>query len=159
MGILAAIARNIDTLIGPGVMLLYPLLASVKAIESPNTLDDQQWLTYWVLYSFIALFELSCHEILSWVPIWPYLKLVICLWLVLPMFNGAAYIYDNYVRQYTKNMASFGINNSNYAEHHKKVLQMMSFDARKAVETYIHKYGPDAFDRVIRTAEKEARKH
>lgn len=40
--------------------------ASVRAIESPSTLDDQQWLTYWVLYSFITLFELSCWKILAW---------------------------------------------------------------------------------------------
>ncbi|XP_054818606.1 HVA22-like protein f [Prosopis cineraria] len=158
MGILATMARNIDSLIGPGVMLLYPLFASIKAIESPSTLDDQQWLTYWVLYSFIALFELTCNNILPWVPIWPYLKLVFGLWLVLPKFNGAAYIYDNFVRHYTKNIATLGISSS-YPEHHKKVLQMMSFDARKGVETYIHRYGPDAFERVIRTAEKEARKH
>lgn len=40
--------------------------ASMRAIESPSTLDDQQWLTYWILYSFITLFELSCYKILAW---------------------------------------------------------------------------------------------
>ncbi|KAJ7960700.1 HVA22-like protein [Quillaja saponaria] len=120
MGVLG-IVRHLDSIIGPGVMLLFPLYASMRAIESPSTLDDQQWLTYWVLYSFITLFELSFWKILVWIPIWPYLKLVFCMWL-------------------------------------KKVLQMMSLDARKSVEQYIHRYGPDAFDRVIKAAEKEARK-
>lgn len=40
--------------------------ASLRAIESPSTLDDQQWLTYWILYSLITLFELSCWKVLAW---------------------------------------------------------------------------------------------
>ncbi|QHO27053.1 HVA22-like protein f [Arachis hypogaea] len=70
MGVLGTVARNLDTIVGPGAMLLYPLYASMRAIESPSTLDDQQWLTYW------------------------------------------------------------------------KAIQMMSFDARKAVERYIDRHGP-----------------
>ncbi|XP_073028508.1 HVA22-like protein f isoform X2 [Primulina eburnea] len=136
-------------------MLLYPLYASVRAIESPSTLDDQQWLTYWVLYSFMTLFELSCWKILEWIPIWPYTKLLFCLWLVLPVFNGAAYIYENFVRKYV----NIGNVISNYPEGQRKVLLMMSPDARKSVESYIEKYGPEAFERVIKAAEKEARKH
>ncbi|CAA0813295.1 HVA22-like protein f [Striga hermonthica] len=137
-------------------MLLYPLYASMRAIESPSTLDDQQWLTYWVLYSFITLFELSCWKVLQWLPFWPYAKLLFCLWLVLPIFNGAAYIYENYVRTYVKFGGNVG---SNYPEGQKKVLQMMSLDARRSVERYIQKYGNEAFERVVKVAEKEARKH
>ncbi|XP_024021146.1 HVA22-like protein f [Morus notabilis] len=155
MGVLGAIAKHLDALIGPGAMLVYPLYASIRAIESPSSLDDQQWLTYWVLYSFITLFELSCWKVLVWVPIWPYMKLLFCMWLVLPIFNGAAYIYGNIVRKYVK---IGGYMSSNYPESQRKVLEMMSFDARKSVERYIDRYGPDAFNRVIKAAEKEARK-
>jgi receptor expression-enhancing protein 5/6 len=38
----------------------------MRAIESPSSLDDQQWLTYWVLYSLITLFELSSWKVLQW---------------------------------------------------------------------------------------------
>ncbi|KAF5176089.1 Hva22-like protein f [Thalictrum thalictroides] len=156
MGFIGAIARHFDALIGPGVMLLYPLYASIRAIESPSTLDDQQWLTYWVLYSLIALFELSCWKVLQWLPLWPYLKLVFCLWLVLPIFNGAAYIYENFVRKYIK----IGRHtNSNYPDSQRRVLEMMSFEARKAVERYIQKNGPEAFERIVKAAEREAKKH
>ncbi|KAG6407121.1 hypothetical protein SASPL_130104 [Salvia splendens] len=147
MGFFGALARNLDALLGPGVMLLYPLYASMRAIESPSTLDDQQWLTYWVLYSFLTLFELSCWKILQWLPFWPYMKLIFCLWLVLPIFNGAAYIYENFVRKYVKVGSYVG---SNVPEGQRRVLQMMSLDARKSVERYIEKYGAEAFDRVVK---------
>ncbi|MCL7026922.1 hypothetical protein MKW94_009278, partial [Papaver nudicaule] len=65
MGFIGAMARHLDTLIGPGVMLLFPLYASMRAIESPSTLDDQQWLTYWILHSFITIFELSFYKVLA----------------------------------------------------------------------------------------------
>ncbi|KAG0485724.1 hypothetical protein HPP92_009803 [Vanilla planifolia] len=156
MGVFKTIALNVDALIGPGVMLLYPLYASMRAIESPSPLDDQQWLTYWVLYSLITLFELSFNKVLAWFPLWPYLKLVCCLWLVLPIFNGAAYIYENHVRKYVR---IGGYVSADYSTEQRRVMQMLSLDARKAVERYIELYGAEAFERVVRAAEKEAMKH
>jgi len=49
-----------------GFFLLYCRYASVRAIESKSPVDDQQWLTYWVLYSLITLFELTFAKILEW---------------------------------------------------------------------------------------------
>ncbi|KAJ0111401.1 hypothetical protein Patl1_01486 [Pistacia atlantica] len=157
MGVLAVIAKRLDTLVGPGVMLLYPLYASLRAIESPSTLDDQQWLTYWIIYSLITLFELSCYKVLAWLPFWPYIKLLFCMWLVLPMFHGAAYIYANYIKKYVKSSGLLG--SSNFSEDQKKVLEMMSFDARKSVTQYVDKHGWEALERAIKAAEKEAKKH
>ena len=39
-----------------------PLLEQLKK----SVVDDQQWLTYWVLYSFITLFELTFAPVLKW---------------------------------------------------------------------------------------------
>ncbi|CAI9759988.1 unnamed protein product [Fraxinus pennsylvanica] len=156
MGLLGATASLLDAVVGPGVTLIYPLYASMRAIESPSTLDDQQWLTYWIIYSLTTIFELSCWKVLQWFPFWPYIKLVFCTWLVLPVFNGAAYIYENYVRQYVKVVSPVS---QNYPEGQRRVLQTMSLDARKSVEKYIEKYGPDAFDRVVKAAEKEVKRH
>ncbi|KAL7000637.1 hypothetical protein U1Q18_001790 [Sarracenia purpurea var. burkii] len=83
------------------------------------------------------------------------MKLVFCTWLVLPVFNGAAYIYETIVRRYVK-VGSYV--SPNRPEAHRKVLRMISLDARKSVERYIEKYGDDAFDRVVKAAEREAKK-
>ncbi|KAL6567718.1 hypothetical protein OROGR_001386 [Orobanche gracilis] len=97
------VAKNIDIIAMPVVSLLYPLYCSIKAIETRSRIDDQQWLTYWVLYSFITLFELTFSKVLEWFPIWSYAKLICVCWLVLPYFNGASYVYGNFVRPFVGN--------------------------------------------------------
>ncbi|KAL2476612.1 HVA22-like protein f [Abeliophyllum distichum] len=129
MGFLGIIFRTLFSLAGPTVILLYPLYASVQAID---TLDDQQWLTYWIIYSFITLFELSFWSILEWFPLWPYIKILICLWLNLPKFNGATFIYQKIVRTYV-NVGTKA--RSNKAGGQPKVLQMMKPDTIKTVES------------------------
>ncbi|KAK6920499.1 TB2/DP1/HVA22-related protein [Dillenia turbinata] len=91
---------------GPVVMLLYPLYASVVAIESPSKLDDEQWLAYWILYSFLTLVEIVLQPLLEWkpiwIPIWYDVKLLVVAWLVLPQFRGAAFLYERFVREHIK---------------------------------------------------------
>ncbi|KAL8464286.1 hypothetical protein ACS0TY_033982 [Phlomoides rotata] len=89
----------LHSMAGPGIMLLYPLYASVVAIESTSKLDDEQWLAYWILYSFLTLMEMLLWSILEWVAIWYDLKLAFVAWLVLPQFRGAAFIYEKFVRE------------------------------------------------------------
>jgi receptor expression-enhancing protein 5/6 len=79
--------------------------------------------------------------------LWPYMKLLFCCWLVLPIFNGAAYIYEAHIRRYFK-IGSYV--SPSYSERHRRVLQMTSLDARRSVERFIDTHGPDALDRIIR---------
>uniref|UniRef100_A0A0R0FJJ2 HVA22-like protein n=1 Tax=Glycine max TaxID=3847 RepID=A0A0R0FJJ2_SOYBN len=106
---LKVLLKNFDVLAGPVISLVYPLYASIRAIESKSPIDDQQWLTYWVLYSLITLFELTFARVLEWIPIWPYAKLIATCWLVLPYFSGAAYVYEHYVRPFYVNPQTINI--------------------------------------------------
>ncbi|AEE84982.1 HVA22 homologue D [Arabidopsis thaliana] len=83
-------------------MLLYPLYASVIAMESTTKVDDEQWLAYWIIYSFLSLTELILQSLIEWIPIWYTVKLVFVAWLVLPQFQGAAFIYNRVVREQFK---------------------------------------------------------
>lgn len=40
--------------------------ASVIAIESPSKVDDEQWLAYWIIYSFLTLMEMLLQPVLEW---------------------------------------------------------------------------------------------
>ncbi|KAG8047532.1 hypothetical protein GUJ93_ZPchr0008g13129 [Zizania palustris] len=57
-------------------------------MESPSKVDDEQWLSYWILYSFITLLEMVAEPILYWY-LMPEQK----------MFKGASFIYDKLVRE------------------------------------------------------------
>ncbi|PAN43283.1 hypothetical protein PAHAL_8G225900 [Panicum hallii] len=148
--LLKVLAKNFDVLAGPLVALAYPLYASVKAIETKAPVDDQQWLTYWVLYSLITLFELTFASIIQWLPFWPSLKLIFICWLVLPYFNGAAYVYQNYVRPaFIKNQMV----NIWYVPQ-KKGLFGKSDDFLTALDKFVEENGTEALKKLANKAGK-----
>ncbi|KQK18878.1 HVA22-like protein a [Brachypodium distachyon] len=141
---LKVVAKNFDILAGPVISLAYPLYASVRAIETKSQVDDQQWLTYWVLYSCITLVELTFAPVIEWLPFWPYAKLFFNCWLVLPCFNGAAYVYQYFVRPMFVNRQ---IVNIWYVPRKDKLSK--PDDVLSAAERYIELNGPEAFEKLI----------
>uniref|UniRef100_A0A804PN94 HVA22-like protein n=1 Tax=Zea mays TaxID=4577 RepID=A0A804PN94_MAIZE len=128
----------------PLVSLAYPLYASVRAIETKSAVDDQQWLTYWVLYSFITLFELTFAPVLEWLPFWSYAKLFFNCWLVLPQFNGAAHVYEHFVRPMIVNQQ---VVNIWYIP--KKDESSRPDDVISAAQRYIEQNGSKAFENLV----------
>ncbi|KAL6605907.1 hypothetical protein ACP70R_041560 [Stipagrostis hirtigluma subsp. patula] len=131
---LKVVAKNFDVLAGPLISLAYPLYASVRAIETKNPVDDQQWLTYW------------------WLPFWSYAKLFFNCWLVLPWFNGAAYVYDHFVRPMFVNRQ---IVNIWYVPRKEKLSK--PDDVLSAAERYIEQNGPEAFEKLISKSTKASK--
>ncbi|KAL5563808.1 hypothetical protein UlMin_033555 [Ulmus minor] len=97
MGVLGLLLFAVKTflhfLAWPLLALGYPLCASIKAIESNSVFDTQKLNTYWVVFSLALLFEHAFVKLLQWFPFWPYIRLVIVCWLVIPNFDGASYVY------------------------------------------------------------------
>ncbi|KAK4598467.1 hypothetical protein RGQ29_015788 [Quercus rubra] len=152
---LQVVAKNFDVLALPLVTLVFPLYASIRAIETKSRSDDQQWLTYWVLYSMLTLFELTFAKVLELFPIWPYAKLILTCWLVLPHFNGAAHVYRNFIRPFYRDPTTCQIW---YVPRKKNVFKKPD-DVLTAAENYIEEHGTEAFEMLIATskAEREAR--
>ena len=73
---------------------VYPTYASIKALETPETDDDKQWLTYWVLFSFFSLIEHFTDTVLYWIPFYFSIKLGLLIWMMLPGQKGATLIYQ-----------------------------------------------------------------
>ena len=72
--------------------ILYGGYASTVAIESPGGDDDQQWLTFWIIFVASMLLEQTfALVILSKFPLYYQLKLMFIVWLML--FDGAATVY------------------------------------------------------------------
>ncbi|KAJ9140443.1 hypothetical protein P3X46_031092 [Hevea brasiliensis] len=148
---LKVVLKNFDVLAGPVVSLVYPLYASIRAIETKSPVDDQQWLTYWVLYSMITLIELTFAKVIEWIPIWSYAKLILTCWLVIPYFSGAAYVYEHFVRPLFVNPQQ--TINIWYVPRKKDVFSKPD-DILTAAEKYIEENGTEAFEKLIHKADK-----
>nr|CAD1822521.1 unnamed protein product [Ananas comosus var. bracteatus] len=148
---LKVVAKNFDVLAGY-VMYFnsrrnFNRYASVKAIETKSPVDDQQWLTYWVLYSLITLFELTFAKVIEWLPFWSYMKLIFNCWLVLPYFNGAAYVYQNFVRPMFVKQVQETVNV--WYVPRKKSIFTKPDDFLFAVEKFIEENGPEALQKLV----------
>ncbi|KAL5544445.1 hypothetical protein UlMin_008229 [Ulmus minor] len=150
---LKVLLKNFDVLAGPVVSLVYPLYASIRAIETKSPIDDQQWLTYWVLYSMITLIELTFAKVIEWIPIWSYAKLIVTCWLVIPYFSGAAYVYEHFVRPLFVNPQTINI----WYVPGKKDAFSKPDDVLTAAEKYIEENGTQAFEKLIHRADKSRR--
>ncbi|XXG41613.1 hypothetical protein AAC387_Pa01g2045 [Persea americana] len=115
MGQFWTVLSYLHSLAGPSVMLLYPLYASIQAIESTSKLDDEQWLAYWILYSLLTLMEMVAAPVLKWILIWYQMKVLFVSWLVLPQFRGASFMYQTLVREQLKKVTgSIGKDNDSH---------------------------------------------
>lgn len=90
-------------------------------------------------------FRLNFHNIYCRIPIWPYAKLILTCWLVLPYFTGAAYVYEHYVRPFLANPQTINI----WYVPRKKDVFTKQDDIITAAEKYIKENGTEAFENLI----------
>ncbi|CAJ2678203.1 unnamed protein product [Trifolium pratense] len=82
----------------PFLALLYPMCASVQAIETDSYEQTKHLISYWILLSLIYLFEYALISLIPWFQPWLYIKLMIIFWLTIPDFGRASYVYNNLIR-------------------------------------------------------------
>ncbi|KAL5559938.1 hypothetical protein UlMin_036149 [Ulmus minor] len=97
---LMLLAKIFSVFSWPSFSLVYPLYASVQAIESDSQSKNQQCLTYWVLFALVKMLESALSTLLGWLPFWPYVKGVFTFLLVVHYFGGASYVYNHFIRSY-----------------------------------------------------------
>lgn len=88
----------ITTLVG----IVYPIFWSMRAIESPETDDDKQWLTYWVVFALFTVVDMFSGFVLKFIPFYFFIKLTFLIWCFLPNFKGASIIYDTFIVKFFK---------------------------------------------------------
>ena len=82
------------------VTVLYPGLASIRAIISKEKDDDKVWLTYWMIFGLINFSEMFLGFLLYFIPYYEYVRLLCFAWLMLPQFNGADILYRSVVKPF-----------------------------------------------------------
>jgi len=71
-----------------------PAYYSLEALFTTKTSDDSQWLTYWVVYAFLTVFESAVNAV-YWFPFYYTFKFVLVLWMALPQTSGAQVIFNS----------------------------------------------------------------
>ncbi|KAL2344712.1 hypothetical protein Fmac_005997 [Flemingia macrophylla] len=64
------------------------------AIETDSYKETRDLISYWILLSLIYLFEYAFSRLLLWFQLWPYIKLMIIFWLIIPDFGQASNAYS-----------------------------------------------------------------
>ncbi|TFK98278.1 TB2/DP1, HVA22 family-domain-containing protein [Pterulicium gracile] len=100
--VLVALLHLVNPLAAPVSNLVgwaLPAYLSFRAIESPSTHDDVQWLTYWVVFGFFNFLEsFAISVVLYYFPWYFAFKTVFILWLQLPAFRGAQTMYHSVLK-------------------------------------------------------------
>jgi receptor expression-enhancing protein 5/6 len=93
--------------VGFFVGFLYPAYKSFKAIEtSTDKSDDKLWLTYWVVFGFLTVFDGLFMFLFSFIPFFGVLKIAFNVWLFHPKTKGALVIYEKVLRNLLKKYES-----------------------------------------------------
>ncbi|MCJ1354344.1 MAG: ER membrane protein DP1/Yop1 [Icmadophila ericetorum] len=70
---------------------------SLSALFSASKVDDTQWLTYWVVYAFLTVFESAVNAV-YWFPFYYTFKFVLVLWMSLPQTAGAQIVFRSFIQ-------------------------------------------------------------
>jgi len=70
---------------------------SLEALFSVGKADDTQWLTYWVVFAFLTVFESAVNAV-YWFPFYYTFKFIITLWLALPITGGAQIVFRSFIQ-------------------------------------------------------------
>ncbi|RXH69904.1 hypothetical protein DVH24_007160 [Malus domestica] len=141
---LQVVANNLDVLALPLVTLVYPLYASIRAIETKSRTDDQQWLTYWVLYSLMTIFELTFAKPSG---------MDLCQ-VDIHMLVGAATIQWSCICLSTIHQTILYVP-TNCSSDVGAGLFSKPDDVLTAAEKYMEEHGTDAFERLISKVDRE----
>jgi receptor expression-enhancing protein 5/6 len=81
---------------------VYPAYMSFKALEGGKTVDGDatQWMTYWIVFCSVTLFESTCPWFVEYIKWYFFIKCVLIVWLYHPKTTGAEVIYNAGVRPY-----------------------------------------------------------
>ncbi|MCJ1410774.1 hypothetical protein MMC19_004860 [Ptychographa xylographoides] len=90
----------IPNVISSLVTVLFPIFASYKALRTSDPAQLTPWLMYWVSFALITLFEAWTWYLVSWIPLYAYLRLLILSYLVLPQTQGARLLYQTYIHPF-----------------------------------------------------------
>ncbi|XP_077233272.1 HVA22-like protein K isoform X2 [Tasmannia lanceolata] len=78
----------------------FPIYSTFKAIENKDPNEQERWLLYWAAYGSFSLVEVFSDKILSWFPVYYYVKFAFLIWLQFPSGDGSRHLYMRHLRPF-----------------------------------------------------------
>ncbi|KAJ3154881.1 Receptor expression-enhancing protein 6 [Geranomyces michiganensis] len=89
------------------VGVLYPAYQSIKAVERPESDDDERWLTYWSIYGLFTLLDSIHHRVMQYFKFYYVPKMLILYWLFAR--NGSLAVYRQVLRPFLVKYGGYGV--------------------------------------------------
>jgi len=96
--VLLAFIMDLGHIIIDMIGFLYPMYASVKALETDGKEDDSQWLMYWIIFGIVKIFETVFGFLLPIIPFYYMIKVLLLIWCYHPTTKGARIVYENVIK-------------------------------------------------------------
>ncbi|KAI9794329.1 MAG: hypothetical protein M1835_006631 [Candelina submexicana] len=90
----------IANLLSSIITILFPIFASYKALRTSDPAQLTPWLMYWVVLSCALLVEAWTEWVLIWIPFYPWIRLLLHFYLVLPQTQGARLLYQSHIHPF-----------------------------------------------------------
>ena len=81
---------------------VYPMLASIRSIESKNDEENKKWLCFWTIFGLFQTVELFFGFLLAFIPFYNWLRLAFFVFMMAPQTNGAYTLYVSVVGPFLK---------------------------------------------------------
>merc|ERR1719218_230149 len=77
---------------------VYPMMMSIKTIESDDNEETNMWLCFWTVFGLFQTAELFLGFILYFIPYYSIFRILFFLYLMLPQTQGAKTLYTTVFR-------------------------------------------------------------
>ncbi|XP_022218390.2 uncharacterized protein T19C3.4 [Drosophila obscura] len=74
---------------------ILPAYHTFKALSNGMEMDFAPWAKYWIVYAFLATFEVLADMLISWVPLYAITKMTLIFWIVLTAPSSNVWIFNS----------------------------------------------------------------
>ncbi|CAG9533519.1 unnamed protein product [Cercopithifilaria johnstoni] len=84
--------------------IAYPMYKTYITFENRGLNACRSWLRYWIVFGWLALLDVFFHRYLKYWTVYWSIKIIITIYLLIPLVKGADLIYRDFIKNFNKNI-------------------------------------------------------